>query len=815
MTVTALPVRDEFTAALGQTIFNYTFLIFTANDLDVYITPAGQEANDSTDITTAYTVDSGTIGNPIGGFITLNSGTASGDLVTIVSSIVDDRTTDYQNSGDFLPDTVNADFDRTVSLVKQQEDRAGRTLAFPQSLQNATALTLSLPAAGLYLAWKADETGVENVGAPGQIIPSEFNGTVLQMVASSTLSVGDFIITSGYNLNADGGDSLFFARATTGGPYDGGSLIASSGDPSIEFVNLFAGGVHSVAQWGAGEAIADNSGFIESAIAFVALMNGPTLFWPDKEYPVTLNVDNLHTVKHEGSGRISRSGEVFHVKPFDYTKENHIYISVTGSTSNDGLTSAFPILYTDIRDVFDNYAPYHGGAWFFEFAAGTYSAPSGVGLRIGSDLNSPPAFTGQSKQHATPNYIVLRGPDVGWDPVSNPNPLPTCIFDGEDGAVTLFSLKSIKAYVQDIKFIDANGSSSSNGIFVEEYAQLIAYNVHTSNCSTGIRGQDHAEYEPLGGIIDGSGQGAGAPNNSGGRANTGFRSLLMTKHKVGSTSTGAVGQGPIIRNCNTGIQVEENSSGHSDFVTYTNNGIGIRARFSSRVNMNGSEFENNNICGQADNGSTLTWADNENLNIGNANENVMTFVEQSTGTIQYSGPNGDGYVSNSLIDSAVDLDNTRVSHTGDTNDTLLNSYTFPRGYLNVERSSTVMGKLIRMEVRGNITSSNTGPMIFRIKIGPLSGSLTTVALLQLDNDMEGDFVYNAEIMIYETSAELVDSTSVVMTSVGSARNKCSTQIDQTAILTAALRMQMRFTSQAAAAADNIDIYSVKIMVAGV
>ncbi|MHA2046292.1 MAG: hypothetical protein ACW99G_16005 [Candidatus Thorarchaeota archaeon] len=103
MTVTALPVRDEYTAAASQTVFNYTFLIFASGDLDVYITPAGQEPNDTTDITTAYTVDSGTIGNPVGGFITLDSGTSAGDLVTIVSGLDYNRLVDYQNSGDFLP----------------------------------------------------------------------------------------------------------------------------------------------------------------------------------------------------------------------------------------------------------------------------------------------------------------------------------------------------------------------------------------------------------------------------------------------------------------------------------------------------------------------------------------------------------------------------------------------------------------------------------------------------------------------------------------------------------------------------------------
>lgn len=156
-------VRNEYTATASQTVFNYTFLIFTNQDLNVFITPSGQEANDSTDLTTAYTVDVGTIGNPGGGFITFDSGVSAGDLVTIVSSIVEDRTTDYQNSGDFLPDTVNNDFDRVVSIAKQTSDEAARTLVFQQSLQNASSLILPNPSATQFLRWRSDETGMENV----------------------------------------------------------------------------------------------------------------------------------------------------------------------------------------------------------------------------------------------------------------------------------------------------------------------------------------------------------------------------------------------------------------------------------------------------------------------------------------------------------------------------------------------------------------------------------------------------------------------------------------------------------------------------
>ena len=160
MTITTQPSRNEYTASAGQTIFNYTFKIYTNSDLNVYITPAGQDANDATDITTAYTVSG--LGDPNGGTITLNSGATLNDRVTIVSSIPTDRTTDYQVNGDFIPDTVNNDVDRTVSLVKQVESLASRTVQFQESQQNAEALTLPAPSPGKLIEWNSGGTGFDN-----------------------------------------------------------------------------------------------------------------------------------------------------------------------------------------------------------------------------------------------------------------------------------------------------------------------------------------------------------------------------------------------------------------------------------------------------------------------------------------------------------------------------------------------------------------------------------------------------------------------------------------------------------------------------
>ena len=219
MTVTALPSRNEYTAAAGQTIFNFTFLIFEDTDLNVYVTPSGQDAEDSTDIVTGYTVAG--LGNPSGGSITLSVGASIGDLVTIVSDIPENRTTDYQNSGDFLPDTVNDDFDKTVALIKQQDDSTSRTLSFQQSEQNAASLVLPGPKAGYFLQWRGDLLGMQNVasipesgggsadlvvydntnsGVPGVNVQDAIDqatprDSYAAMLADTSLSVGQFVQT--------------------------------------------------------------------------------------------------------------------------------------------------------------------------------------------------------------------------------------------------------------------------------------------------------------------------------------------------------------------------------------------------------------------------------------------------------------------------------------------------------------------------------------------------------------------------------------------------------------------------------------------
>ncbi|MDH5182460.1 MAG: hypothetical protein OEX12_01100 [Gammaproteobacteria bacterium] len=204
MTLNIGDSRNEYTATSAQTIFNYTFKIYDAGDLDVYVTPAGQECS-AGDLTTAYSVSG--VGNTGGGTITLVTPTSVNDLVTIVSAIPGNRTTDYQNNGDFRPDTVDDDFDRVVSLVKQVDERAKRSLSFPPCQQGVSQLSMPAPVTQTFLRWKSDLSGLENVTLSASGVAAEVSVNTyaaLRSLASTGYSDGQVIFVTGDTIHGWG-----------------------------------------------------------------------------------------------------------------------------------------------------------------------------------------------------------------------------------------------------------------------------------------------------------------------------------------------------------------------------------------------------------------------------------------------------------------------------------------------------------------------------------------------------------------------------------------------------------------------------------
>lgn len=146
MTVSLQTPINQHTANGVTTVFAYTFKILDADDLTVYL-------ND-VEVTTGFTVDG--VGGGSGGTVTFSPAPASGVIVTLVRDMDLIRETDYQNSGDFLSETVNTDFDR-IWMAIQQQNRIleRRALLFSETEVRTEALNvLPSPEDGKVMYWE-------------------------------------------------------------------------------------------------------------------------------------------------------------------------------------------------------------------------------------------------------------------------------------------------------------------------------------------------------------------------------------------------------------------------------------------------------------------------------------------------------------------------------------------------------------------------------------------------------------------------------------------------------------------------------------
>jgi hypothetical protein len=146
--------RSEYTATVGQTVFTFPFKIYETSDIEVYLTPAGQVADDTTDLlleTTDYTV---VINGDLGGTVTLVVAATAGDAVTLVRNLPIIRDTEYQQNGDLLSATLNIDQNYQTYLTADSEAKKDRSLQLPTTAQGVNNI-IPTPAANNYLKWDA------------------------------------------------------------------------------------------------------------------------------------------------------------------------------------------------------------------------------------------------------------------------------------------------------------------------------------------------------------------------------------------------------------------------------------------------------------------------------------------------------------------------------------------------------------------------------------------------------------------------------------------------------------------------------------
>jgi hypothetical protein len=230
----------------GVTVtFAFSCQVPTATDLAVYV--------NNVLITTGFTIAG--IGDLTGGSITFGAPPASLATIRIERDIQLERTTDYQQNGDFLSRVVNPDFDRLWMALQQQFYGIRRALKVPKT--DATPPN-DLPSA----ADRANKLlSFDSSGQPIAVAPAAQSATALQLLLAS--AVGSAMV--GYS--ADG------STRTVEQMLD----VLYYGVTNVRDVR-FAGGAK-------GDNVADDYAAIQAALNFVNQAGkGGVVFVPKGKY---------------------------------------------------------------------------------------------------------------------------------------------------------------------------------------------------------------------------------------------------------------------------------------------------------------------------------------------------------------------------------------------------------------------------------------------------------------------------------------------------------------------------------------------------
>lgn len=272
MTILDNGKRNQYTATSGQTVFVYDFEIFESGDIRVY------RGDTLLALTTDYTLTG--VGDNNGGNVTLTSGATAGDIYTIFRQVTPERTTDYQESGQFLAQELNDDFDRLWAVIQEQETAISRTLQLAEQTTASLPLLLEDGTAGNLLRWNDTATGIDNVAAstitPETVVGTDFNTrrtnyAAVRLIDTSTVVDGQVVTVTDDGI---AGDFVLRNSAGHGLTDNGGTIIVIDSD---WYADRIYSGLINIEWFGAVENT-DSSASIRAAIA-----TGPC-FAPAKRY---------------------------------------------------------------------------------------------------------------------------------------------------------------------------------------------------------------------------------------------------------------------------------------------------------------------------------------------------------------------------------------------------------------------------------------------------------------------------------------------------------------------------------------------------
>ncbi len=141
--------RVQYTADGVQTQFTYLFPIFEDADLEVYLDTSKQSSGYST---------SGA-GESGGGSVTFTVAPTNGQLVTLARRLSIQRTSDFQESGEFRSKVINDELDYLTASLQQVAEDQSRSPQMPVTESAAVNMDLPTPVADTTLVWNSAGDG--------------------------------------------------------------------------------------------------------------------------------------------------------------------------------------------------------------------------------------------------------------------------------------------------------------------------------------------------------------------------------------------------------------------------------------------------------------------------------------------------------------------------------------------------------------------------------------------------------------------------------------------------------------------------------
>jgi len=169
MTVSAQETIFHHVGNGVTTVFAYGCQVLLPNDLYIYV--------DDIEITSGITKNG--IGSLTGGTVTFATAPANGAQIILEREVALERSTDYQQNGDFLARVVNSDFNRIWMALQQVMSGFNRVLRFPKSdIGPDTELPSAASRANRLLSFDAS-------GNPSTVAPDAQSATALSILLQS------------------------------------------------------------------------------------------------------------------------------------------------------------------------------------------------------------------------------------------------------------------------------------------------------------------------------------------------------------------------------------------------------------------------------------------------------------------------------------------------------------------------------------------------------------------------------------------------------------------------------------------------------